>query len=999
MPPRSKYARPSANRVFTNRERPIALFNAARVQPAADQCHILVFYGIGGQGKTALCKKLRAILADDNPHRAVWGHLNLEEIPLREPARGLLQLRKTLRESGRIAFTAFDVAIATYWEKAYPTEDVGKALKDILNDSESVLGSIADNAPSWLELAKDLPAGLGLGVKALLFARKRYKTHSAKRAVEALHGLEMLDNTQLLDKLPYFFGVDLRAHREDADARQPVVFLDTYEALWSDKPDKAGLAAVETDAWVRELVAASPGVLFVVLGREKLSWDSSFPDEWDGYLDNQHRLNGLADGDAEEFLQLIPIHEAAIRRAMIAAAKAENSPPQACEIHLANAGQDESCAPSHAGFPDGTNPSNNPGAHPFYLDLAVDTYLDIRAEGHVPQPEDFGGTHAEILARFLRHRSQEERETLKLLAVPRTFDYALFAELVRHFGTHYPLTAYEEFTGFSFIEAGADGRCRLHALMREHLYAELGGRLQAELEQFLFGWFDARCQPPSPKDVTAAHELALREAVYHRDLQDAGEALDWFWARCGVFRDAARHALLEPLCRWALRLTEQRFGADHAETAGALNNLALLLQDTNRLAEAEPLMRRALDIDEASYGPEHPDVARDLNNLAQLLQATNRLAEAEPLMCRALAIDETSFGPTHPNIARDLNNLASLLQATNRLAEAETPMRRALAIDEASFGSAHPKVAIRLNNLAQLLQATNRLAEAEPLMRRVVEIFEKSHGPEHPNVATSLNNLAQLLKATNRLAEAETPMRRALAIDEASFGPAHPKVAIRLNNLALLLQDTNRLAEAEQPMRRALDIDEASFGPAHPNVARDLNNLARLLQDTDRLAEAEPLMRRALAIDEAGFGPAHPDVATNLNNLASLLQDTHRLAEAEPLMRRALAIDEASFGPAHPDVAIELNNLATLMYSTDRLAEAETPMRRALVILLKFTRATGHEHPYLRVAFGNYRQMLETLPLDASQIVQRLEAAGQEAGFDADGWRRLAEQISGGEAP
>ena len=90
-----------------------------------------------------------------------------------------------------------------------------------------------------------------------------------------------------------------------------------------------------------------------------------------------------------------------------------------------------------------------------------------------------------------------------------------------------------------------------------------------------------------------------------------------------------------------------------------LNNLALLLQDTNRLAEAEPLMRRALAIDEQSYGPDHPDVAIRLNNLALLLQDTNRLAEAEPLMRRALAIDEKSYGPDHPNVAIRLNNLAA----------------------------------------------------------------------------------------------------------------------------------------------------------------------------------------------------------------------------------------------------------------------------------------------------------------------------------------------------
>ena len=74
MPPRSKYARLVANRVFTNRERPIAWFNAARDQLPLDQHRILTFYGIGGQGKTALCRKLREILAGEDPRLALWGN-------------------------------------------------------------------------------------------------------------------------------------------------------------------------------------------------------------------------------------------------------------------------------------------------------------------------------------------------------------------------------------------------------------------------------------------------------------------------------------------------------------------------------------------------------------------------------------------------------------------------------------------------------------------------------------------------------------------------------------------------------------------------------------------------------------------------------------------------------------------------------------------------------------------------------------------------------------
>lgn len=843
---------PRAIDLFTDREQPQKLFEEARADLAPDQYRILVFYGVGGQGKTLLCEKLRLNLQQEQPHRAVWGLLDLYPVDFPEAAHGLLQLRKSLGESGRIKFTAFDYAIATYWGKAYPTEDIEVALQGIIAQNEDTLTSVAENAPGWFgEVVEGGVIGIGFKVVKKLW-KKRAK-EKAEKAYPALFGLQQREQWEILHDLPMFFGWDLRTHRQGKNALQPIIFIDTYEALWADKLTKTGLGTTETDACLRRLVAESPGVLFVVFGRDKLTWDERFPrDDWGAYLNNQHLLGGLFDTDAESYLLKIPVAEPDIRRVIIEAAKGDENSP----------------------LPAGEGPGvRASGALPFYLDIEAKTYRQIVAQGRTPMAQDFGGTYTQIIDRFLRYASTAERETLKLLSAPRSFGYELFAALVRHFGTHYPLAAYEELTAFSFIERDADRRCHLHGLMAGHLYAELGERTQTELKQFLFDWYDARCQPTSPKEVTVEHEAALREAVYHRDLRDALGVLQWFWERREVFYSAARYATLEPLYRWALRLTEERFGFDHPETALTLNELTQLLHDTNRLVEAEPMMRRALAIDEANFGLSHPHVSTVLNNLAQLLQDTNRLPEAVPLMFRVLAIDLASFGPEHPNVARDLNNLA------------------------------------------RLLQDTNRLVEAEPVMRRVLEIFEKNYGPAHPNVATALNNLAQLLMATSRQAEAEPLMCRALA------------------------------------------IDKAEYGAEHPNVARDLNNLARLLQDTTRLAEAEPLIRRALAIDEANFGSAHPDVAIGLNNLAGLLQATNRLKEAEPLMRRAV------------------------------------------VILLKFTHATSHEHPHLRLFCSNYWQLLETVYSDENQIAQRFAKLGPEAGFDANKWRRQVEQMIDAKSP
>lgn len=91
--------------------------------------------------------------------------------------------------------------------------------------------------------------------------------------------------------------------------------------------------------------------------------------------------------------------------------------------------------------------------------------------------------------------------------------------------------------------------------MREHLRADLPAELRAELDAFLFDWFDARCQPGTPRDVTPEHEAALTEAVALCDTDDTEAALGWFRQRAKVFRDAARRlpeAGLDDAARQAL---------------------------------------------------------------------------------------------------------------------------------------------------------------------------------------------------------------------------------------------------------------------------------------------------------------------------------------------------------------------------------------------------------------------------------------------------------------
>jgi len=305
---------------------------------------------------------------------------------------------------------------------------------------------------------------------------------------------------------------------------------------------------------------------------------------------------------------------------------------------------------------------------------------------------------------------------------------------------------------------------RLHRLVREVAAARHAG--------------DAR------KDMRHALMAALAE-VYPADSFNNPVS----WRRC------------TPLTPHLLANCERESddGAAGLQCADLLNRAAGYFYSRAAYAGARPLLERASAIREKVLGPEHPYTATSLNNLALLLQDSNRVSEAEPLNRRALAIREKVLGPDHPHTAASLNNLALLLQDANRVSEAEPLLRRAVAICERSLGPGHPDLATALNNLAFLLKTRKRLDEAEPLYRRALAISEKMCGPEHPDTANSLNNLAQLLGSTNRLSEAEPLFRRALAICERSLGPEHPSTVIVRENLSACIRKSENGGPGNEP--------------------------------------------------------------------------------------------------------------------------------------------------------------------------------------------------------
>lgn len=369
-----------------------------------------------------------------------------------------------------------------------------------------------------------------------------------------------------------------------------------------------------------------------------------------------------------------------------------------------------------------------------------------------------------------------------------------------------------------------------HHLLHQVAYdSVLKARKRADHSRVGAFW-SARAEVGAPQHVTPAACRALAEAQHHRCQADAQACVAWFEDQFDHYLNAYAAQTLRPLAEQLIAVCEREFGAEAAQTAKALTNLARVHLLQGGAEQAEPLLRRALAAQEASLGGEHPDTARTLAVLGGCFVGRGDYAEAEPLVRRALEIRERELGAEDALSVGTLDQLASILGELGRHDEAEPMLRRVLEIRERRLGADDPETAVALTALADLMLKRRDFAAAEPLARRALAAQLEALPADHPDIGLSMWNLAEALRELGRLAEAEPLAERTLALWEQALGANHPWTAWALSSLAELRLAQQCPAQALPLAERSLRIHEQMYAAAHPTVVASRALVARAVE-------------------------------------------------------------------------------------------------------------------------------------------------------------------------
>ncbi len=774
---------------FTNREREQQLMRDRIHAAAGSRLPMLMFYGVAGQGKTWLLRRLQSLV--DQVKDLPLARIDFDGQSSKSRNEWLASIRRQLGGPA----PRFDLTRAVLSGQAFEVAgQPGGAAATAADVGESAMADL-------FGLIEDLPAGAGFLAKALrlvggrVFAgaevkqvRGWLKSEAGRSFVQNLAASAGGSPDDLAGEfLLGMLALDLAEflpRREDRACRA-VVFLDTFEHL-----KRGGLDATqqidERERWIYELweachekkegggaaggghgaaaTAAAAGgageevwcpfLQIAIAGRDRLLWEDRSVsrglahDIRETHGLETHLIGGLSKEDAEAYLTKCQIHGAPLREAILRVSRDLEA-------------QDGTAA-----------------YHAFALGLCADTVFAERAQhgGQDPDPATFDalppGAIEKLAERFLTSLASEDVALkIRRLAATSRFDGEALAHQFSGEGDADKVAVgCRRILRFSFVEplrrdgkenkeekeSGGGDWYRLHPLMSEALEGDATEAESADRNQYWETYWTERSHEPL--------DDAASLAWYHQWRRDPLGALEAWKALAESLRGEIRmvdHAKI--LEWWEPTGIEKRKPRDEGEAA-ALVSLGIEYQDSSLGTGAENFARAVAAYHNALEVYTREDLPRDWamtwNNLGNALseqgrrtggEAGRKLQEEAEAAYRA-ALEVYTREDLPQDWATTQNNLGAALQeqglrtggeaGRKLLEEAEAAYRAALEVRTRE--DLPQDWAMTQNNLGAALRewagldGKNRkplLAEAIAAHRAALEVWTAEHFSHYHAIA------------------------------------------------------------------------------------------------------------------------------------------------------------------------------------------------------------------------------------------------------------------------
>lgn len=826
---------PTAMQLFTDREEPQEAFERKLKvvsENLRDGSAVIVYYGVGGIGKTTLKIRLQHLLDGDNQdikwrlgNKIDAYHVGFDfdkdkEDITHDKRTILIRLRNQIKKLDKnYNFYLFDTALLRYADKTGVDIEKDGGYKGIIESNDvlnkifkyggyvPVLSSLFGSIQQVDSLAKDIRNEVG-------DATDKYKFSDEIEIIRSKQADEILES------LPNYFIKDMARSMAKVD-RPLVVFLDTYEKYVDSLNNEL---ATNIDDWLwrgdQSLIKSIPGLLWVICGREKIKWAEK----------DEYWKEDIPDDPTKELTEeeKIEISEQVIEQHCIGDLSFKDTSKYLEKFGIA----DDTFQEQLYKLTNGT---------PLYLDMCKQQYFNLPLEKR-KDINEYGKDIEELISRYLKTMPEWCEELSKLFAIVGFWTDDEARELINKTEClkYSDNEKYENFKSHSFVIKKEDGRYYLHDTFRDACQARLKNN-----EDFY-------------QSVKKSQRI-----LYKRKMKDIPEH---------------KHYYLMRLVYSIINIKDYSvddFKDDWKEIKAILENdieigdysylyepLKILYSYVNNFFPKEELLRGEIvfKFANAMYLKGQYKLAYELSKESYELFGPERDERLEPLQLTA-------------DCAFKIGSFDAALKMDEFL----------YAIKKEKFGEEDPRTLDSLHRIATDYGSLNDDKKCFEINKKVYELRKNKLGENHPDTLVSLFNLAGDYNIFGKENESIQMYLEVFEKRKEVLGGSHPGTLTAASKIAYLHRRKERYKEALEIDDGVFDIQSKTLGYYHPDTLKTLYNISTDLYLLKDYKEAYKIRRMVLEKQTKLLGAYHKSTLITYEGIVSIYRKIKEYNDAKEL--------------------------------------------------------------------------------------------------------------------
>ena len=250
----------------------------------------------------------------------------------------------------------------------------------------------------------------------------------------------------------------------------------------------------------------------------------------------------------------------------------------------------------------------------------------------------------------------------------------------------------------------------------------------------------------------------------------------------------------------SITIRERILGTEHIDTATSYNSIGVLYKNLGEYDKALKYQFKSLHIREKTLGLQHRYTADSYYSIGRIYSRLGNYNKSMEYYEKALSIRKSVLGEEHPDIATLYNDIGVIHQKTGNLEEAIEYYHKALNVQEKKLGENHLYTSITYSNIARVLAIQGDYNNSIILFKKALSVYLKTLGNNHSYTANVYFNIGVVLKKIGEYDKALEVFNESLYIRKNVLGDNHPdtvKTQNYIDGIEKLLSEqderTNRL--------------------------------------------------------------------------------------------------------------------------------------------------------------------------------------------------------------